>query len=74
MAELRYDNYHETADLAGRTIADVRERYRADLDIPDNARAKLNGENVKRKRESDIVLKDNDELVFVKRSKKVPLF
>ena len=73
MTEIRYDNQQETADLAGRSIADVREQYRSDLDIPDSARAKLNGKNIKRKLEPDTVLKDNDELLFVKRSKKVPL-
>lgn len=74
MTELRYGNHHETADLAGHSIADIREQYRADLDIPDSARAKLNGKNIQRKLEADTVLKDNDELHFVKRSKKVPLF
>jgi len=73
LTELRYDDYHETADLAGHSIADVREQYKSDLSIPDNARAKLNGQNIKHKQESDTVLKDNDELVFVKKSKKVPL-
>lgn len=74
MVELRYGDYHEVADLAGKSIAEVREEYKPLLNIPNKTKTKLNGKAINRKHESDTTLKDNDELRFVEKSNKVPFF
>ena len=74
MVELRYGSQYEVADLAGRNLAEVRQWYVRVLDIPESAIIKLNGKAVQRKDEPDITLKDSDELRFVKKSRRLPIF
>jgi molybdopterin converting factor small subunit len=64
MVEIRYGEYYEVADLAGQTISEAREQFRAEFGIPDNARAKLNGSKVKGSAELDTVLNDDDKVSF----------
>jgi molybdopterin converting factor small subunit len=64
MVEIRYDDQYEIADLAGQTVSEVREQFKADFGIPDKARAKLNGRKIKKSLEPDTVLNDDDKLSF----------
>jgi len=64
MIEVKYRNCCDVVNISGRTIADAREQYEADFEIPDNAIAKLNGKKVKRELESERWLNDGDELSF----------
>jgi hypothetical protein len=64
MVEIKYGEQHEIADLAGYTVSEAREQFRAELGIPDKARAKLNGRKVKGSSEPDTVLNDDDKLSF----------
>ena len=64
MVEIRYGEQYEVADLAGQTISEAREQFRAEFGIPDKARAKLNGSKVKDGTEPDMVLNDDDKLSF----------
>ena len=70
MVEIRYGDYSEQANLAGKSVAEAREQYKLELGIPDKAIAKVNDKNVKKKLESEIRLEDNDDVRFVKRSHK----
>jgi len=71
MVEVRYGEQHfEVDDLAGKTVAEAREQYRDQLDIPDKAQARLNDKEVKQKLEAETVLHDCDELVFAVKSRK----
>jgi hypothetical protein len=64
MVEIRYGDQYEIADLAGQTVSEAREQFRADFGIPGKARAKLNGRKVKGSLEPDTVLNDDDRLSF----------
>jgi hypothetical protein len=66
MIELGYKDNHETADLTGCTIAEAREMYKEDFGIPSKAMAVLNGKKVRPADEINIVLDDDDTLVFQK--------
>ncbi len=69
MIEVRYGDYREGADIAGRSIAEVREQYKEELDIPDKAKAILNGQPVRKEMELRMELTDGDKLSFeVKRA------
>ena len=70
MVEFKYGGYHETADLAGKTVAEVRQQYKPELGIPDKARTRLNGKSIKTKLESETTLNDDDKLVFVEKSRR----
>ncbi|MCL0094496.1 hypothetical protein M1N58_01165 [Dehalococcoidales bacterium] len=63
-------NNYEGADLVGKSLAEVREQYKSDFDIPDKAQAKVNGKPVKQKLEAETILNDDDKLVFAEKSKK----
>ncbi|MBI4302977.1 MAG: hypothetical protein HY665_01365 [Chloroflexi bacterium] len=70
MVEIIYrDNSHE-ANLAGRSVAEVRDLYKSELGIPDRAQASLNGKQINKKRELETKLGDGDELQFEEKSKK----
>ena len=70
MVEIRYGENFEVADLAGLTVGEAREQFRAEFGIPDKARAKLNGQKVKESTEPDTILNDDDKVSFaVSRSK-----
>lgn len=74
MVEISYDEYSEQADLAGKSVAEVREQHKAEFNIPDKAKARLNDKEVKKKLEAETLLNDDDELSFeVKQGSKKPL-
>jgi molybdopterin converting factor small subunit len=64
MVEIRYGEQYEIADLAGQTVSEVREQFKAEFGIPDRARARLNGIKIKESTELDTVLDENDRLSF----------
>ena len=69
-----YKEYAESADLAGRSVAEVRQQYEPLFGISDRAQAILNGRTLPRKLERDIRLNDCDELSFVEKKKsRMPL-
>ncbi len=74
MVELRYGDYHEMVELAGKTVAEVREQYKPLLSIPDKTKTRINDRNVKKNQESETWLKDDDTLRFVEKSRKSPFF
>lgn len=65
MVEIRYRDHCKVADLAGDTLADAREQLEEEFGIPDNATAKLNGRRVKRTREAQTCLNDDDRVSFI---------
>lgn len=64
MVEIKFRNNLEVADLAGKSLADVRQDYKAKFDIPDKARVKINDRKVRPTREAEIRLRDCDEVHF----------
>jgi hypothetical protein len=64
MVEIRYGEQYEVNDLAGMTVSEAREQFRAEFGIPERATAKLNGSKVKAGAEFDTVLNDDDKLTF----------
>jgi molybdopterin converting factor small subunit len=64
MIEIKYGDQYEVADLAGQTVSEAREQFKAEFGIPDKAKAKLNGSKVKSSAELDTVLNDDDKLTF----------
>ena len=72
MVEIRYGEQYEVVDLAGQTVSEAREQFRAEFGIPDKARAKLNGRKVKGSLELDMVLNDDDKLSFAATKSKAP--
>jgi hypothetical protein len=72
MVEIKYGEQFEVADLAGQTISEAREQFKADFGIPDKAKAKLNGSKIKTGAEIDTVLNDDDKLTFAVSRSRVP--
>lgn len=70
MVEIRYSDNYELADLAGRTVAEVREQYSSEFDIPDKAQVRVNDKLIKSKHEHETELNSNDKLHFQDRSRK----
>jgi hypothetical protein len=64
MVEIKYGDQFEVTDLAGQTVCEAREQFKAEFGIPDKAKAKLNGSKVKSSAEIDTVLDDDDKLTF----------
>jgi hypothetical protein len=64
MVEIKFRDQFEVADLAGKTVSEVREQFHDEFGIPVKASAKLNGETVKGSAEIDTVLADDDKLTF----------
>jgi hypothetical protein len=64
MVEIRYKDQFEVSELAGQTVAEAREQFKAEFGIPAKAQAKLNGSKVKSGAEMDTVLNDDDKLTF----------
>ncbi len=64
MVEIRYGDQIEVSELAGQTVSEAREQFKAEFGIPDKAQAKLNGSKIKSGAESDTVLNDDDRLTF----------
>lgn len=74
MVEIRYGEQFEVSELAGQTVSEARDQFKAEFGIPDKAQAKLNGSKVKAGAEMDTVLTDDDRLTFaVTRSRGVYL-
>ncbi len=70
MVEIIYKDSHEVADLAGQSIAETREQFKAEFGIPDKANARLNGKKVKGNLETETCLKEDDTLTFSRSSSK----
>jgi molybdopterin converting factor small subunit len=64
MVAIRYRDQFEVSELAGQTIKEAREQFKAEFGIPDKAQVKLNGVKVKSSAECDTVLNDDDKLTF----------
>ena len=64
MLEIRYKDNLEVADIAGRTVAEAREQFRAGFGVTDKAAAFLNGKKITPEKETAVVLHDDDTLVF----------
>jgi len=64
MIEIRYREHREEAELAGKSVAQVREQYRPVFDIPDKAKVKLNGKEIKPDVEPRMLLNEDDKLLF----------
>ena len=70
MAEIRYGDHFEVTELAWQTVSEIREQFRSEFGIPDNAKVKLNGSKIKANAETVTMLNENDKLTFaVPRSK-----
>lgn len=65
MVEIKYRDQFEVSELAGQTVSEAREQFKAEFGIPNKAQAKLNGSKVKAGAEIDTVLTDDDKLTFV---------
>lgn len=64
MVEIRYKGNYEVADLAGKSLADVRHQYKERFGIPDKAGIRLNDAKIKPHLESEVKLRDADEVSF----------
>jgi len=64
MVEIRYGDQFEVSELAGQTVSEAREQFKAEFGIPNKAQAKLNGSKIKAGAELDTVLNDDDRLTF----------
>jgi len=64
MVEIRYGDHFEVSELAGQTVSEARDQFKAEFSISNKAQAKLNGSKVKTKAELDTVLNDDDKLTF----------
>lgn len=70
MVNIIYGEHSLQAELAGKTVADAREMFESEFDLPDRAQANLNGQWLKRKLETETGLCDDDELYFEERSRR----
>jgi hypothetical protein len=64
MVSIKFKDQTEIMDFSGHTVKEARESFKETLDIPDRARARLNGKTISIKAESSTALNDDDELVF----------
>ena len=64
MVEIRYGEQYELADLAGLSVAEAQAQYISEFDIPEPAKAYLNGKEVGKDLEPRITLSDDDRLSF----------
>ena len=51
MVKVIYREHGQQADLAGKSVAEVRELYKSEFSIPNRAKASLNGKQLKGKLE-----------------------
>jgi len=72
MVEIKYGDQYEIVDIAGQTVSEAREQFKAEFGIPDKAKAKLNGSKVKNGAEIDTVLNDDDKLTFAVSRSRTP--
>ena len=66
MVTVRHGADHESAELAGQTIADVRNAYESVFNIPESAIVKANDHEVN----EEYVIKDGDKILFDKNDDK----
>ena len=66
MVTVRHGADHESAELAGQTIADVRNAYESIFNIPPTSVVKANQHEVS----EDYVVKDGDKILFDKPDEK----
>lgn len=75
MVEISYGEHYEVTDLLGKSIAEAREQYKSELEIPDRAQAVLNDKPLKKTTEAKIRLEDGDVLSFEEKERsRKPLF
>ena len=75
MVEISYGEHYELAELAGKSVVEVRELYKTEFEIPDRAQAVLNDKPLKKKLEDKIRLEDSDGLSFEEKERsRKPLF
>lgn len=70
MIEISYGENSQQADLVGKSVAQAREQYKHEFDIPDKARARLNDKVIKKGQEPVTILNDDDELIFAQKSRR----
>ena len=70
MVEISYGEHYELAELAGKSVAEAREQYTPEFEIPDRAQAILNDKPLKKKLEAEIRLEDSDMLSFEEKSRR----
>jgi hypothetical protein len=66
MIKVIYQDRYEETDLSLCTVSEARDTLKDILDIPCNAKARLNGQNIKPSSEGQAVLQDGDHLIFNK--------
>jgi molybdopterin converting factor small subunit len=72
MVEIKFGDQYEVVDIAGQTVSEAREQFKAEFGIPDKAKAKLNGSKVKSSAELDTVLNDDDKVTFAVARSRTP--
>jgi hypothetical protein len=70
MVNVIYGEHSQQVELAGKTVADVREMFESEFDLSDRAQANLNGQWLKKNLEAETGLYDDDELSFEERSRR----
>ena len=70
MVKVIYGEYSQQAELAGKSVADVREMYEAEFSLSEHAQANLNGQWLKKKLEAETKICDDDELYFEEKSRR----
>jgi hypothetical protein len=70
MVKIIYDKHEKQADIAGKSVAQVRKLYKTEFSLPDRAKASLNGKELERKQEPETRLGDRDDLSFEVKSRK----
>ncbi len=75
MVEINFGEHYELAELAGKSVVEVREQYKTEFEIPDKAQAILNDKPLSKKLEDKIRLEDGDGLSFEEKERsRKPLF
>jgi len=64
MVEIKYGEQYETADLAGKSVSEARNQFKAEFGIPDKAKVRLNGKKVNGSLETETCLCDDDKVSF----------
>lgn len=67
MIEIKFGKHGEMAELAGKSLAEARELYKGKFNIPEKARAVLNGRKFNKELEPLVILRDEGELTFEKK-------
>lgn len=70
MVKIIYGEHRLQAELAGKSVAEVRELYKANFSMPNRAKASLNGQQLEKKLETQTRLSDDDKLLFEVKNRK----